>query len=91
MGRVLRMALLRLAILRLAIAAKPNEQMGPATPLPFFEFSILLLIKRFFALGWIKAIVIAILVLVIVVMVTAVLAAIGLAFAVATLRRFFGS
>jgi hypothetical protein len=47
---------------------------------------ILLLIKHFFAVGWIKAIVIAILAVVIAIIVTIVLAAIGLAFAATALK-----
>jgi hypothetical protein len=46
---------------------------------------ILLLIKHFFGVGWLKAIVIAILAVVIAIIVTFVLAAIGLAFAAAAL------
>jgi hypothetical protein len=49
---------------------------------------ILLLIKHFFAVGWIKAIVIAILAVVIAIIVTIVLAAIGLAFAATALKGF---
>jgi hypothetical protein len=47
---------------------------------------ILLLIKHFFAVGWVKAIVIAILAAVIAVIVTFVLALIGLAFAATALK-----
>lgn len=47
---------------------------------------ILLLIKHFFGVGWLKAIVIAILAVVIAIIVTLVLAAIGLAFAAAALK-----
>lgn len=47
---------------------------------------ILLLIKHFFGVGWLKAIVIAILAAVIAFIVTIVLAAIGLAFAAAALK-----
>jgi hypothetical protein len=49
---------------------------------------ILLLIKHFFAVGWLKAIVIAILAVVIAIIVTIVLAAIGLAFAATALKGF---
>ncbi len=47
---------------------------------------ILLLIKHFFGVGWLKAIIIAVLAVVIAIIVTAVLAFIGLAFAVAALK-----
>jgi len=47
---------------------------------------ILLLIKHFFAVGWIKAIVIAILAVVIAIIVTFVLGLLGLAFATAALK-----
>jgi hypothetical protein len=47
---------------------------------------ILLLIKHFFAVGWVKAIVIAILAVVIAIIVTFVLALIGLAFAATALK-----
>lgn len=47
---------------------------------------ILLLIKHFFAVGWVKAIVIAILAVVIAIIVTFVLAMIGLGFAAAALK-----
>jgi hypothetical protein len=47
---------------------------------------ILLLIKHFFAVGWVKAIVIAILAVVIAFIVTFILALIGLAFAAAALK-----
>jgi len=47
---------------------------------------ILLLIKHFFAVGWVKAIVIAILAVVIAIIVTFVLALLGLAFAAAALK-----
>jgi hypothetical protein len=47
---------------------------------------ILLLIKHFFAVGWVKAIVIAILAAVIAFVVTVILAAVGLAFAAAALK-----
>jgi hypothetical protein len=47
---------------------------------------ILLLIKHFFAVGWVKAIVIAVLAVVIAVIVTFLLALIGLAFAAAVLK-----
>jgi len=50
---------------------------------------ILLLIKHFFAVGWLKAVVIAILAVVIAIIVTIVLAAIGLAFAGAALKGLF--
>lgn len=50
---------------------------------------ILLLIKHFFAVGWLKAVVIAILAVVIAIIVTIVLAAIGLAFATAALKGLF--
>ena len=49
---------------------------------------ILLLIKHFFGVGWLKAIVIAILAVVIAIIVTIVLAAIGLAFAATALKGF---
>jgi hypothetical protein len=47
---------------------------------------ILLLIKHFFAVGWVKAIVIAILAVVIAIIVTFVLGLLGLAFATAALK-----
>lgn len=47
---------------------------------------ILLLIKHFFGVGWLKAVVIAVLAVVIAIIVTVVLAAIGLAFAAAALK-----
>ena len=47
---------------------------------------ILLLIKHFFAVGWVKAIVIAILAVIIAIIVTFVLALLGLAFAAAALK-----
>jgi hypothetical protein len=47
---------------------------------------ILLLIKHFFAVGWLKAIVIAILAVIIAIIVTFVLALIGLGFAAAALK-----
>ena len=47
---------------------------------------ILLLIKHFFAVGWVKAIVIAVLAAVIAFIITLVLAAIGLGFAAAALK-----
>lgn len=47
---------------------------------------ILLLIKHFFAVGWIKAIVIAILAVIIAIIVTFVLALLGLAFAATALK-----
>jgi len=47
---------------------------------------ILLLIKHFFGVGWLKAVVIAILAAVIAFIVTLVLAAVGLAFAAAALK-----
>jgi hypothetical protein len=50
---------------------------------------ILLLIKHFFGVGWIKAIVIAILAVVIAIIVTAILAFLGLAFAVGALKGIF--
>jgi len=50
---------------------------------------ILLLIKHFFGVGWLKAIVIAVLAVVIAIIVTMVLAAIGLAFAAAALKGLF--
>lgn len=50
---------------------------------------ILLLIKHFFGVGWIKAIVIAILAVVILIIVLFVLALIGLAFAVTALKGLF--
>lgn len=49
---------------------------------------ILLLIKHFFGVGWIKAIVIAILAVVIAIIVAIVLAAIGLGFAASALKGF---
>jgi hypothetical protein len=50
---------------------------------------ILLLIKHFFGVGWLKAIVIAILAVVIAIIVTVILAAIGLAFAATALKGLF--
>lgn len=50
---------------------------------------ILLLIKHFFAVGWIKAIVIAILAIVILVIVVFVLAFLGIAFAAGALKGLF--
>ena len=50
---------------------------------------ILLLIKHFFGVGWIKAIVIAILAVVILIVVIFVLALLGIAFAAAALRGMF--
>lgn len=50
---------------------------------------ILLLIKHFFGVGWIKAIVIAILAVVILIIVIAVLALIGIAFAATALKGMF--
>jgi len=50
---------------------------------------ILLLIKHFFAVGWIKAIVIAILAVVILIIVIFVLALLGIAFASAALKGLF--
>ena len=50
---------------------------------------ILLLIKHFFGVGWIKAIVIAVLAIVILIIVIFVLALIGIAFAVAALKGLF--
>ncbi|HUK49989.1 MAG TPA: hypothetical protein VLV18_03040 [Terriglobales bacterium] len=50
---------------------------------------ILLLIKHFFGVGWIKAIVIAILAVVILIIVIFVLALVGVAFAVAYLKGLF--
>ncbi len=50
---------------------------------------ILLLIKHFFGVGWLKAIVIAVLAVVILIIVIFVLALIGIAFAVAALRGLF--
>ncbi len=50
---------------------------------------ILLLIKHFFGVGWIKAVVIAILAIVILVIVIFVLALIGVVFAVAALKGLF--
>lgn len=47
---------------------------------------ILLLIKHFFAVGWVKAIVIAILAVIIAIIVTFVLALLGLAFAATALK-----
>ena len=47
---------------------------------------ILLLIKHFFAVGWLKAIIIAILALIIGIIITTILAMIGLAFAAAALK-----
>lgn len=47
---------------------------------------ILLLIKHFFAVGWLKAIVIAILAVIIAIIVTFVLALVGLAFAATALK-----
>jgi hypothetical protein len=50
---------------------------------------ILLLIKHFFGVGWIKAVVIAILAVVILIIVVFVLALIGIAFAAAALKGLF--
>ncbi len=50
---------------------------------------ILLLIKHFFGVGWIKAVVIAVLAIVILVIVIFVLALIGIVFAVAALKGLF--
>jgi hypothetical protein len=50
---------------------------------------ILLLIKHFFSVGWLKAIVIAILAVVIAIIVTAVLAFLGLAFAAGAIKGIF--
>jgi hypothetical protein len=50
---------------------------------------ILLLIKHFFGVGWIKAIIIAILAVVILIVVIFVLALLGIAFAAAALRGMF--
>jgi len=50
---------------------------------------ILLLIKHFFGVGWIKAVVIAILAVVILIIVIFVLALIGIAFAAAALKGIF--
>jgi hypothetical protein len=50
---------------------------------------ILLLIKHFFGVGWIKAIVIAILAVIILIIMIFVLALLGIAFAVAALRGMF--
>ena len=50
---------------------------------------ILLLIKHFFGVGWLKAIVIAVLAVVILIVVIFVLALIGIAFAVAALKGLF--
>lgn len=50
---------------------------------------ILLLIKHFFGVGWIKAVVIAILAVVILIIVIFVLALIGIAFAAAALKGLF--
>jgi len=50
---------------------------------------ILLLIKHFFGVGWIKAVVIAVLAVVILIIVIFVLALIGLGFAVAALKGMF--
>jgi hypothetical protein len=50
---------------------------------------ILLLIKHFFGVGWIKAIVIAILAVVILIIVIFVLALLGIAFAAAALKGMF--
>jgi len=50
---------------------------------------ILLLIKHFFGVGWIKAVVIAVLAVVILIIVIFVLALVGLAFAVAVLKGMF--
>ena len=47
---------------------------------------ILLLIKHFFGVGWLRAIIIAVLALIIGVIITAILAMIGLAFAAAALK-----
>ena len=50
---------------------------------------ILLLIKHFFSVGWIKAIVIAVLAVVIAIIVTVILAAVGLGFAASAIRGMF--
>ena len=50
---------------------------------------ILLLIKHFFGVGWIKAVVIAILAVVILIIVIFVLALVGIAFAAAALKGLF--
>lgn len=50
---------------------------------------ILLMIKHFFAVGWIKAIVIAVLAVIIAIIVTAVLAALGFAFAAGAMKGIF--
>jgi len=50
---------------------------------------ILLLIKHFFGVGWIKAVVIAILAVVILIVVIFVLALVGIAFAAAALKGLF--
>ena len=47
---------------------------------------ILLLIKHFFAVGWLRAIIIAVLALIIGIIITTILAMIGLAFAAAALK-----
>ena len=50
---------------------------------------ILLLIKHFFGVGWLKAIVIAVLAIIILIIVIVVLALIGIAFAAAALKGLF--
>lgn len=50
---------------------------------------VLLLIKHFFAVGWIKAIVIAVLAIVILIVVIFLLALLGIAFAAAALKGMF--
>ena len=52
---------------------------------------ILLLIKHFFGVGWIKAVVIAVLAVVILIIVLFVLALLGIAFAVVALKGLFPS
>lgn len=47
---------------------------------------ILLLIKHFFSVGWLKAVIIAVLAIIIGIIITAVLAMVGLAFAAAALK-----
>jgi hypothetical protein len=50
---------------------------------------ILLLIKHFFAVGWIKAVIIAVLAVILLIVVIFVLALVGIAFAAAFLRGLF--
>ena len=50
---------------------------------------ILLLIKHFFGVGWIKAVVIAVLAVVILIVIVFVLALLGIAFAAAALKGLF--